>query len=236
MKKLPIILTLLLAAAWWYTSWYWYTCNIKWFCDNKETLSRSSDILSYDDVIPSESNTISEDEDEIIDPNNSLGAPKLWSSDVLSENGISSTQETFQNDEAQQDNEALSGTWSEETPTEEILSWSWANENAISDIQWEDDESDAVVSLCISPLAWPLSLGATNDAWEMKKLETFLLREFPWEADIIVDGNFGNDDFELVKKLQLKYKEQMLDPWDLEAPTWYVWRTTVSTINSISCN
>jgi hypothetical protein len=28
----------------------------------------------------------------------------------------------------------------------------------------------------------------------------------------------------------------MLDPWGIDVPTWYVWSTTVATINSIWCN
>jgi len=32
MRKLLVILVLLLTALWAYVSWYWYTCQIKWFC------------------------------------------------------------------------------------------------------------------------------------------------------------------------------------------------------------
>lgn len=33
MKKIPFLLVLILTLAWGYTSWYWYTCNIKSLCD-----------------------------------------------------------------------------------------------------------------------------------------------------------------------------------------------------------
>jgi len=40
MKSIPLILAILLAIAWVYTSWYWYTCHIKWLCDGTNSSNR----------------------------------------------------------------------------------------------------------------------------------------------------------------------------------------------------
>lgn len=222
MRKLPIILTLLLAAAWGYTSWYWYTCNIKGFCGEGKISNTQTSILSYDDVVSEE-----DIDEEPIDPLSSQGAPRLWSDDVLSESP--------ENNDEQEKPEINTSTgviieiWNSNSGA---LSGSWGEDGEVSSEDWEDN-----LLLCSEALVWPLAFGWENPSSEMKKLEEFLLLEFSREADISVDGIFGQWDFDLVKKLQLKYKEQMLDPWNISQPTWYVWSTTVSTINSIaSCN
>jgi len=42
--------------AWTYTSWYWYTCNIKWFCEENQSTITSP---KNDKVNTSESKTLS---------------------------------------------------------------------------------------------------------------------------------------------------------------------------------
>jgi len=147
----------------------------------------------------------------------------------------SQSEETSQEniDEQDETSQTTTGTWEiineRETPS---LEREVENDDSLQDAG--DERADATVSsdLCENPLAWPISSGWDNDPVEVKKLEAFLIANayLSWS-----DGIYGNADFEAVKKLQLDYKAQMLDPWGIDTPTWYVWSTTVATINSIWC-
>lgn len=113
---------------------------------------------------------------------------------------------------------------------------------ANEEIQTTDEEVEALyqeeknnieaVGICETPLVWPIGIWASNNTEEVKLLEEFLINR--WE-NLSVDGVYGNDDFEAVKRFQLEYREQILDPWDIQNPTGYVFRTTVKTINEIAC-
>ena len=89
-----------------------------------------------------------------------------------------------------------------------------------------------VVSLCQKPLLGPIGLWTVNDSDEVERLEAFLIAR--WEK-IEINGIYGQDDFDAVKRFQLEYRADILDPWDINNPTGYVYKTTVKKINEIAC-
>lgn len=211
--------------AWVYTSWYWYTCNIKWFCDYNAVYTDSQK-----DVSPSEPYKQNTQPENITDSENE---------DLWKQESISDTQ-ALEDEIDTSLNLANSGTLSaddvlRDSPKKE-LSASWA-ENTLS---WatntpeevESKADDKIQTLCQKPLLWPIKLWATNDESEVKRLEQFLVSQ--WE-EVEIDGVYGNIDFEAVKRFQVKYRAQILDPWSIKNPTGYVFRTTVKTMNEVAC-
>lgn len=229
MSKLPIILTLLLIAAWGYTSWYWYVCNIKWLCDSnieRQSADTASDnLIRYDDVfeenvedLTTQGNTGS----LLTEASTGSSAPKLSSEDVLSENKRSLQTPEKEEVEKAADDESqeatASGTVTEEAPTDTQ--------------ELPEEKSDWSVTICEKPLVWPIGLGAQNNVDEVERLEAFLVAR--WE-NITLDGVYGQEEFEAIKKFQLEYRADILDPWEITEPTGYVFRTTIKKINEIAC-
>ncbi len=221
MKKIPFIITLLLITLWGYTSWYWYTCNIQWLCDwngivkQQEKVENTQNIITQENFITSELNTQQEKESSgLTSSGEEISSPKLSAEDVLWESYVPPSIV------ASGSTSEISSSWSKDESEE-------TSQN-ITEAEGASDQWD----ICSSPLIGPLSIGAENSQKQMKKLESFL--QSKWYVSE-VDGVFGENDLEAVKKLQLEYKEEMLDPWGITEPTWYVWRTTVATINDIAC-
>lgn len=221
MRHIPLFLTLLLMWAWVYTSWYWYTCNIKWFCDYNAVYTDSQK-----DVPSSESYEQNTQEEVFIDAEN----PKDDMPDVQTIEDEIDTSLNFANSGALSAEDVL-----RDSPKKEIsASWaentlSWAT-NTPEEIEKKTD--DKILTLCQKPLLWPIKLWAKNDESEVKRLEQFLVSQ--WE-ELTVDGVYRNDDFEAVKRFQVKYRAQILDPWSIKNPTGYVFRTTVKTMNEVAC-
>lgn len=79
-----------------------------------------------------------------------------------------------------------------------------------------------------------------NNPEEVKKLQTFLNE---WiGANIPVTGEYGPLTYNAVKNFQLKYSDEILDPWikvglhkDSKKATGYVYRTTQRMINNLMC-
>jgi hypothetical protein len=46
---------------------------------------------------------------------------------------------------------------------------------------------------------------------------------------------YGQDDFEAIKRFQIEFRADILDPWDIINPTGYVYKTTVKKINEVAC-
>ncbi len=140
---------------------------------------------------------------------------------------------------------AMSGTVSQTLSAQDVLqenpqqdtSSSWSIEHGEDTASWSldmqnTDANTAIPTLCEKPLRWPIKLGAKNDVWEVKRLEQFLISQ---GENIHINGIYGNDDFEAVKRFQLRYRAQILDPWDIKNATGYVFRTTVKTMNELAC-
>lgn len=86
---------------------------------------------------------------------------------------------------------------------------------------------------CVARLTQHIKLGATNDEMEVRKLEEFL-NDFENEK-LLVDGVYGVEDEVAVKRFQEKYREAVLTPWGLDAPTGFVYQTTREQINKMYC-
>ena len=79
-----------------------------------------------------------------------------------------------------------------------------------------------------------LRFGSRNNRYsEALKLEEFL-REYRNE-EVPVDGYYGRDDEAAVKRLQIDYRADVLDPWGLTYATGNTQRTTRAKINELYC-
>ena len=221
MKVIPIVLTLLLTGAWAYTSWYWYTCNIKWFCGSY-TQTEIKQVEKQAEVLP-EVNTQREStwsELESIftsswEIEESVVAPKLSSEDVLLESQVSKEKNI-----EQVDINITVGSWAiSETETE-------------TGKTEENQETKNIAVECNKSFTWPISFWWNNNTEDVKFLEKFLLSQ---GENIQEDGIYGQEEFDAMKRFQLKYKTEILDPWDIELPTGYVGKTTIKKIQSLTC-
>jgi hypothetical protein len=79
-----------------------------------------------------------------------------------------------------------------------------------------------------------LRLGSQrNDTEQVKKLQEFLNK---WlNAEIPVTGYFGPMTYTKVKEFQKMYGDNILKPWNLNAPTGLVYLTTLRQINILEC-
>ena len=87
---------------------------------------------------------------------------------------------------------------------------------------------------CETLIVTPIRLGNTNDLWDVKDLEDFL-NAFEGES-LEVNWVYDQADFEAVKRFQTKYASEILTPWGIKNPTWYVFKTTTEKINEIYCS
>ncbi len=76
-----------------------------------------------------------------------------------------------------------------------------------------------------------IAYGANNSKEEVKKLQSFLNTHMG-EA-LLVDGFYGNNTFQAVKRFQLKYASEILHPWGINEPTGFVYLTTQRKINAL---
>ena len=238
MRSLPIILTLLLTAAWAYTSWYWYTCNIKWLCES----SNSSERRIWE---KSEEKKMVTGKDVIVD------STPVWNEEVISEIETNREEAGSIDDTTQEENpdesetEGTEGEWENNPESSEIQDLDESTletESTSSNIQEEEDTEidwwqeattqEGAFLLCDTPLLGPIALWENNNTTEVEKLETFLKAQ---GKDITIDGVYDSSDLDLVKEFQLEYKSEILDPWGITVPTGYVGRTTVKQINDIAC-
>jgi len=213
MKSLPIIFAILLAIAWAYTSWYWYTCNIKWFCDGTNITN------------PVAQDSVNKDANSNIGAENTP-AEKLTIDDVIVVGDTSQQVEVREVEQAPEKEVSEEETW--EQSTDETTE----SEESIDNLDEEISE-ETNISLCDTPLVGPISFWAQNDTGEVEKLETFLQNTYG--TDVTIDGVYDESEFELMKEFQLEYKSEVLDPWGITAPTWYVGTTSVEKINELSC-
>ncbi len=72
-----------------------------------------------------------------------------------------------------------------------------------------------------------------NNEDSVKKLEMFL-NDYQGET-LEINGIYESADIEAVKRFQVKYRSDILDPWGLKNPTGYVYIATLAKINSFSC-
>lgn len=248
MRILPLILTVLLTAAWAYTSWYWYTCNIKWFCSNDRSYQETTawDIQELDSLESIESSWSFENTQELQDDVlitwswDNIDSPRLSAEDVLFDplpKEIESSDDeptTNEEEESQGETDLVetdasgTGTSVDIVNTDEIAQEWDTREEDVDELS----DSQENINICDTPLVGPIGLGRENLSQEVQALELFLISR---GDQVEIDGIYGEDDFEAIKRFQLEYKEDVLDPWGIENPTGYVGRTSISKINEIAC-
>lgn len=87
---------------------------------------------------------------------------------------------------------------------------------------------------CSEYLSGYIKPDADNDAGEVAKLQTFLNT---FEGDTLaVTGAYDGPTLAAVRAFQGKYASDILTPWNLNAPTGWVYYTTKKQINTIYCN
>lgn len=213
MKQFSIIIVLVLAGAWAYTSWYWYTCNVRWICDMWN--------IENEDMLVANSTDFTGTGEDMWNIQDISNAPKLSSEDVLSGSQIkndSTAQEITEKEalEATNNNENLIK--ADIVEVEELIS--------------SEKEDEATSWICDGKFVGPIAFGGTNNKVQVEILEKFLISQ--WES-VSVDGEYGSADFEAVKRFQLKYRSDILDPWEIVQPTGYVYTTTVKKMIALSC-
>jgi hypothetical protein len=86
---------------------------------------------------------------------------------------------------------------------------------------------------CSALLHSYLRIGKNNDEGDVKRLQQFLNTEL--DANLTVNGVFGESTDAAVRKFQKAHQEQILAPWGIDYPTGYVYKTTERWINLTSC-
>jgi len=193
-------------------------------------------------VISPQGNIIASTPEEYVEPENEresdvetqVQAEALSSDDVLSPYIPRETQEDTQEDDSteESDQEIETSTWSINQSEQQSASGALDDEETQNTELNSEEEVSSTVSLCNSPLVGPIWFGRVNDQQEVRKLEQFFVSQ--WES-ISVDGKYTSVDVEVAKKFQLQYKQDVLDPWGITEPTWYIWSTSVKKINELGC-
>lgn len=152
---------------------------------------------------------------EYVSTGSSSSLQRLSASDVLSESQLS--QETPEN--------------TLETASGDTIS---PNQNLVkeSDALPETKPVADIKTICSWGFVGPVAVGWKNETEQVELLETFLISQ--WEK-LTIDGVYDATDIEAVKNFQLEYKQDILDPWGIVAPTGYVFTTTIKKMKEIAC-
>lgn len=86
---------------------------------------------------------------------------------------------------------------------------------------------------CGDIITQAISLWGNNNDEEVLSLETFLNTKEGENLDL--NGRYNQDDFDAVKRFQLKYRADVLDPSGIANPTGYVYTNTIKKINALNC-
>ncbi len=73
-----------------------------------------------------------------------------------------------------------------------------------------------------------------NDPMQVMRLQSFL-KSFEGYDYVTVNGIFDQATFNAVSEFQTKYKDDILSPWGVSAPTGYVYILTLKKINELYC-
>ena len=86
---------------------------------------------------------------------------------------------------------------------------------------------------CTAYITTFIKMNEKNFAPDVRKLQIFL-NDYMGE-NLMVDGVYGADTFEAVKRFQIAESDEILDPWGIEEATGIVRETTMRRINNIMC-
>ncbi len=79
-----------------------------------------------------------------------------------------------------------------------------------------------------------MGVGRANDMMEVIRLQAFL-KVFEKADYVTVNGVYDQATVQAVSAFQLKYKDEILTPWGISAPTGYAYIRTIGKINQIIC-
>lgn len=206
MKKIPFLLVLILTLAWGYTSWYWYTCNIKSLCDVSS--------LATQEGAPDDTGAVAED---TLPSSSGSQAQRLSADDVLS------------GDNTLQDQEVVEAIPETAVSTSGSTDTTAARENLM---KTEDTAQLGNLSICDGWFTGPIAFWGKNDAQQVRYLESFLVSQ---GSTAIADGEYSSTEFEAVKEFQETHRADILDPWKIATPTGYVFTTTIKKMKEIGC-
>jgi hypothetical protein len=88
-------------------------------------------------------------------------------------------------------------------------------------------------SVCNFSIDTYMRRGYDNNKEQVKVLQTLLNKYV--SAGLAIDGIYGPKTEAAVKVFQLKYKDNVLTPWDLESPTGIFFRTTLVQAQNLEC-
>lgn len=226
MKKLFIIVILVFTFSWFFYSWYYYTCKIKWFCDNdintKEVFINENDLdLDISNIEEDEIDAKKDIESNDL-TNNKI--EDIWSVEIVNNywrTGIDVVKEV--KEEVKVENIVKEDILDEVDDVNEKV-WTW-------EVIIETDKKEEI---CKWIIVSPIKLWSSNNLdSEVKLLEEFL-NENEWE-ELELNWIYETEDYEAVKRFQIKYRKDVLDPWEIRNPTWYVYNMTIKKINEVYC-
>jgi len=94
--------------------------------------------------------------------------------------------------------------------------------------------NDLKRDLMIYPYIWDKDLGLGSSGEEVKALQKVLINERVWEAEVGATGYFGQVTKTALVKFQEKYKEDILEPFNLKFGTGYFGSKTKDYLKSLS--
>ncbi len=94
--------------------------------------------------------------------------------------------------------------------------------------------SSSTEPICAEMINVYMKKGNKNNVYEVKKLQAFLNKHL--NLNIPLTGFYGNITFNSVKAFQSKYKDTILTPWGITAPTGYFYKTTQRQVNLLLCS
>lgn len=98
----------------------------------------------------------------------------------------------------------------------------------------EEPEGEILgASTCTPYLTTFMQMGQPNLKEDVERLQTFL-NEYMGE-NLVVDGIYGIETFEAVKRFQMQEFDEILKPWGITEPTGIARETTTRHINNIMC-
>ncbi|MBC7981722.1 hypothetical protein H7X65_01445, partial [Candidatus Parcubacteria bacterium] len=83
------------------------------------------------------------------------------------------------------------------------------------------------------PMTTYIKLGKKNSMQEVTRLQAFL--NVHMGLKLTPSGFYNSATYNAVKSFQLKYKDNVLTPWGITAPTGYFYKTTQRQMNMILC-
>ncbi len=86
---------------------------------------------------------------------------------------------------------------------------------------------------CSKYLQGQIKIDLQNDPAQVEKLQRFLDKN--QGENLTVTGTYTPADEAAVKRFQVKYRHDVLDPWGYPNPTGYIYKTTREKINELYC-